>query len=159
MQSVCIRVCVQSSTGGYQQNWCQPVSCYPSNCAITYYIIIYLVDLLLRLRRGFCCWCAHIFLVEILHMSNSRLTPQLAADTNSTVGDLTTPKTKDKLLPPLYKIFWEDRKKRKHTDGGCWGCIWCVFNTIADNHTKALSRVSKLKLLGVNFSLFVDMIP
>ena len=92
-------------------------------------------------------------------MSNSPLTPPPAADANIEVGDLTTPNTKDKVLPPLCKTVWEDEKMRKHTDGGGWECLWCGFNTITANHTKALSHVAKVKLLGVNVFLCVAKIP
>ena len=92
-------------------------------------------------------------------MSNSPLTPPPAADANIEVGDLTTPNTKDKVLPPLFKTVWEDDKMRKHTDGGGWECLWCGFNTITANHTKALSYVAKVKLLGVNVFLCVAKIP
>ena len=92
-------------------------------------------------------------------MSNSPLTPPPISDANSKVGDLITPNTKDKVLPPLCKTVWKDNKMRKHTDGGDWECLWCGFNTMPTNHTKALSQVAKVKLLGVNVSLFAAKIP
>ena len=48
--------------------------------------------------------------------------PPPAADYTTKVGDLTTPNTKDKVLPPLCKIVWEEEKMRKHTDDGGWEC-------------------------------------
>ena len=48
---------------------------------------------------------------------------------------------------------------RKHTNGGGWECLWCGFRKITDNHTKSLSRVVKVKLIGVNVSLCVANIP
>ena len=48
---------------------------------------------------------------------------------------------------------------RKHTDGGGWYYLWCGFNMIMANHTKALSHVAKVKLLGANVSLCVAKIP
>ena len=48
---------------------------------------------------------------------------------------------------------------RKHTNGGGWECIWCGFNTVTANRTKALSCVAKVKLLGVNVSMCVAKIP
>ena len=48
---------------------------------------------------------------------------------------------------------------RKHNDGGGWDRLWSVFNTITANHTKALSHVAKVQLLGVNVSLCVAKIP
>ena len=43
-------VCVQSITNGCKQNWCQTCSCQPSNCTRTYYICIYLLDLVRTLE-------------------------------------------------------------------------------------------------------------
>ena len=106
-----MRACARSSTSGCKQNWCQPIRCHPSNCAITYYICIYLVDPLVFTCREFFCCCARIFLVAILCMSNSLLLPPPAADATNKVGDLATPNTKDKVLPPLCKTFWEDEKR------------------------------------------------
>ena len=48
---------------------------------------------------------------------------------------------------------------RKHTNGGVWECMWYVFHKITANHTKALSRVANVKLLGVKVSLCVANIP
>ena len=92
-------------------------------------------------------------------MSDSPLTPPPDADSNIEVGDLTTPNTKDKVITPLCKTVWEDKKMRKHTNGGGWECLWCGFCKITDNHTKSLSRVVKVKLIGVNVSICVANIP
>ena len=48
---------------------------------------------------------------------------------------------------------------RKHTNGGGWECLWCGFHNITTNHTKALYHVTKVKILGVNVSLYVANIP
>ena len=99
----------------------------------------------------------HAFsLVTILCLSNF-LPP--AADSISKVGNLATPNTKEKFLPPLNKTVWEDNKMSNHTNVGIWECLWCRFHKVSDNHTKALSHVSKVKLLGVNVSLCVAKIP
>ena len=48
---------------------------------------------------------------------------------------------------------------RKHTYGGVLECLWCGFHNITTNHTKALYHVTKVKILGVNVSLYVANIP
>ena len=58
-------------------------------------------------------------------MLNLPLTPPPATSTNSEVGDLTTPNTKGKVLPPSCKTVWEEDKTRKNTNGGGWECLWC----------------------------------
>ena len=47
---------------------------------------------------------------------------------------------------------------RKHTDGDGWECLWCGFNIITANHTKALSRVTKVKIIVFKIYLCVAMI-
>ena len=89
-------------------------------------------------------------------MSNS---PPPAANATSKVGDLTTPNTKDKFLPTLCKMFWELKKMRKYTDGVVWDYLWCGFHKIADNKTKDISRVDKVRIIGINVSLCVANIP
>ena len=150
---------LQSSTSGCQHSWCQPVIFHQINCARTYYICIYLVYLLLHPRRGFCCGCARMLLVAILRMQNKPLLPPTAADITSNVGDLTTSNTRKRSSHPCVKHFWEEDKMRKHNNGGGWECLWCGFCKITDNHTKSLSRVVKVKLIGVNVSICVANIP
>ena len=99
----------------------------------------------------------HAFLlVAILRMSNFLL---LAAESTIEVGDLTTTNTMEKVLPTLWKTVWRDDKIRKHTDDGGWEYLWCGFHKVTDNHTKHLSHVAKVNLLGVNVSLCLAKIP
>ena len=88
-------------------------------------------------------------------MSDFPLTQTPATDANIKVGDLNTPNNKEKFLPPFCKTVWEDKKIRKHTDGGGRKCLWCGFKTITNNHTTALSPGAKVKIIGVNVSLCV----
>ena len=105
-----MRVCVRSGMSGCNQNWCHPVSFQPSNCTRTYYVCIYLLDLLLSPHLGFCCCCARILLVEILLILNLPLPQPPEANATIKVDYLKSPNTKNKFIPPLCKIVWGDRK-------------------------------------------------
>ena len=68
--------------------------------------------------------------------------PPPAANSTRKVGDLNTPNTKDKVIPPKCKTVWEDNKIRKNTDGGGWECLWCGFHKVTANHTKDYDKCS-----------------